>query len=231
MSAKAGAFRDRFPGLGPAVWISSALYFFAQVVVAWVWNPSYSLVRNTISDLGNTICGKYRGSYVCSPRHTVMNIAFVFLGVVMAIGSLLIYQEFTERRRAERVAAFIGFTLMAIGGVGAVLVGIFPENTMRTMHLTGAGLAIGAGNAAILVLGLVLALPESMRRYMLIFSTVSLTALVSFASGKYFGIGQGAMERIAAYPETVWLIIFGLYISRNHQKPVPPLRRISPIAD
>jgi len=36
--------------------------------------------------------------------------------------------EFTEKPRAERIAAFVGFACMAIGGVGAILVGAFPEN-------------------------------------------------------------------------------------------------------
>ncbi len=75
--------------------------------------------------------------------------------------------------------------------------------------------AIGLGNVGIFLLGALLSgLPEAMRRYMLVFSTSSLTALVLFASHKDFGIGAGTMERIAAYPQTIWLIIFGLYVLR-----------------
>lgn len=107
---------------------------------------------------------------------------------------------------------------MALGGLGAILVGLFPENSVRDMHIVGAALAIGVGNVGILILGLVLPLPESMRRYMLTFGVLSLTALILFASGKYFGLGAGTMERIAAYPETIWLITFGMYISRNHYR-------------
>jgi hypothetical protein len=47
---------------------------------------------------------------------------------------------------------------------------------------------------------------------------LAIAALVCFASHKYFGIGGGIMERIAAYPETIWLITFGLYIWRFHPK-------------
>lgn len=209
-------FHDRHRWLGPTLWILSATYFLAQVVVGWVWNPPYSAVRNTISDLGNTACGQYGGSYVCSPRHLLMNLAFMLLGLVMIGGSILILQEFTERDTVEKVAAAVGFGCLAVAGVGAFLVGLFPENTSHVMHITGAGLAIGVGNLGILVLGVVLTLPEGLRRFMLIFSVVSLTALVCFAGQRYFGLGPGGMERIAAYPETVWLIVFGLYISRSH---------------
>ncbi len=212
------SFTDRHDWIGPAIFMLSALYFLAQIAVGWVWHPPYSLVNNTISDLGNTACGQYGEGQVCSPRHILMNLAFVLLGLIMVIGSLLIYQEFTERERRQQIAAVVGFASMAIGGLGAILVGLFPENSVRDMHIAGAALAIGVGNVGILILGLVLPLPESMRRYMVTFSIISLTALVLFASGKYFGLGAGTMERIAAYPETIWLITFGMYISRNHYR-------------
>jgi hypothetical membrane protein len=218
---RVGTFHNDHPWVGPLVFISSGLYFYAQIAVAWVFQPPYSLVGNAISDLGNTACGRYGDHVVCSPRHWLMNAAFIFLGLVMVLGSMLIYHEFTEKPRAERIAAFVGFACMAIGGVGAILVGAFPENTVSGLHVAGAGLAIGIGNVGIFILGAVLSLPEQMRRYMLLFSIVSITALFLFAFHKYFGVGAGTMERIAAYPETVWLIIFGLYIWRFHPKDHP----------
>jgi hypothetical membrane protein len=210
------SFTARVPWLGPMVWISSVLYFMAQIVVGWIWKPPYSIAHNTISDLGNTRCGLYGGSTVCSPRHVVMNIAFVFLGLVMAGGSLLIYQEFANRSRSEQRAALAGFSLMAIAGLGTILVGLFPENTFGVAHGIGAGLAIGVGNIGIFVLGLVLPLRDGMRTNMLLWAGTSLVAALLFALNHDFDLGKGTMERVAAYPETVWLIRFGLYISRNH---------------
>ena len=209
-------FTVRYPWLGYVVWVASSLYFLAQITVAWVWKPPYSAAHNTISDLGNTHCGQYGGGYVCSPRHALMNAGFIYLGAVMVIGSLLIYQEFRERRQVERRAALAGFSLMSIGGLGAILVGCFPENTFGAAHGIGAGLAIGGGNLGIFILGLVLPLREGMRTSMLLWAALSMTAAVLFALHRNFGIGPGAMERIAQYPESVWLIRFGIYISRNH---------------
>jgi hypothetical membrane protein len=136
----------------------------------------------------------------------------------MVIGSAVLYHEFTDRIPRERRAAMIGFTLMALAGLGSILVGFFPENENSSMHILGAFLAIAIGNVAILVLGGVLTLPESMRRSMLVFSSLALPALLCFASHRYFGIGRGMMERIAAYPVTIWLITFGLYIWRFKPK-------------
>ncbi|MGB7052332.1 MAG: DUF998 domain-containing protein [Acidimicrobiales bacterium] len=216
---RVNAFTDKWPWLGPLVFILSGVYFLMQVVVGWVWHPPYSFISNTISDLGNTACHASEYPNVCSPRWFLMDAAFVFLGLVMAIGSLFIYQEFTFRDKhdPERKAAFAGFTLMAIGGVGSALVGLFPENTIGFMHITGAAIAIGGGNLGILILGLALTLPEGLRTFMRLFSLLSIVAAICFACDRHFGLGTGGIERIAAYPETVWLIVFGMYISRTHR--------------
>jgi hypothetical membrane protein len=214
-----GERHDAHPSLGPAIFTAAAFYFLIQIIVAWVFIPSYSLVSNTISDLGETSCGGYGSPPICSPRWWLMDyVGFLLLGLVMVVGSGLLYHEFTDRVPRERRGAMFGFSLMALAGLGAILVGFFPENNNRTMHIIGAFLGIAIGNVALFVLGAVLTLPESMRRYMLIFSSLSLAALVCFASHKSFGIGAGMMERIAAYPITIWLITFGLYIWRFNPK-------------
>jgi hypothetical membrane protein len=214
-----GARHDTHPSFGPAIFTAAALYFLVQIIVAWVFIPSYSLVSNSISDLGETSCGGYGSPTMCSPRWWLMDYAgFLLLGLVMVIGSALLYHEFTERVPRERRAAMFGFGLMGLAGLGSILVGFFPENENRTMHIIGAFLAIAIGNVAIFVLGAVLTLPESMRRSMLTFTSLALAALLCFASHRYFGIGRGMMERLAAYPVTIWLITFGLYIWRFKPK-------------
>ena len=214
-----GRKHDTHPSFGPVVFTAAALYFVVQIIAAWVFVPSYSLISNSISDLGGTSCGGYGSPGMCSPRWWLMDYAgFLVLGLIMVIGSALLYHEFTDRTPRERRVAMIGFSLMALAGLGSILVGFFPENENSTMHILGAFLAIAIGNVAILVLGGFLTLPESMRRSMLLFSSVALAALLCFASHRYFGIGRGMMERVAAYPVTIWLITFGLYIWRFRPK-------------
>jgi hypothetical membrane protein len=214
-----GRVHDAHPFLGPAIFTLASVYFIIQIVVAWVFIPGYSAVSDSISDLGETSCGGYGSPAFCSPRWWLMDYAgFVLLGLVMVLGSALLYHEFRGRRPRERRAAMCGFGLVALGGVGSILVGFFPENENGTMHIVGAFLAIAIGNVAILVLGSVLTLPKSMRRSMLMFSSIALVALFCFASHRSFGIGRGSMERIAAYPVTIWLIVFGLYVWRLNPK-------------
>src|ERR1051326_8396097 len=206
-------FTDRYPWLGPLGWMAAVSYFVVQVLVAEAWkNPAYSWLHNSISDLGNTAC-KHP---VCSPRHAWMNGEFFVLGLIMATGAVLIYQEFTERGPEERLRARVGLAMFVICGLGAIVVARFPENVSGTMHVVGAIPGIGAGTVGIFILARGLTLPERLRVPMLIVPPIAVLAGILFGLHIHLGIGAGTMERIAAYPETLWLIVFGFYISSSH---------------
>jgi hypothetical membrane protein len=228
VSRRLGQFTDRHPFFGPTVWMLAAVFFVAQVAVAYNWQSRaaeptgitphhpYSFFANTISDLGETGKFTYGTPRMWSPDHVWMNVGFVLLGATMIVGSPLIYQEFNEASPAKLWLARIGFTMQGLGGVGAIVVAIFPENENAIAHELGAGLAIAVGTLGVFLLGLSLALPGRIRRLMLWCSPVSLVAIVLYALHEYLGFGPGGMERVAAYPEVIWLISFGFYISRSH---------------
>jgi hypothetical membrane protein len=203
-------FVDRHPLVGPIVWVSSVQYFLAQLVVASAWNPSYSWPLDAISDLGATGCGRFDGRYVCSPMHGLMNCSLVLLGLSMTIGAGLMYQEVRRSR--------LGFSLMGIAGVGAVLVGSFPEDTIYWTHIAGADLAFLLSNVALIILGSELRLPRWFSRYTVASGAVALVALCLFLTHNRFFLGLGGMERVVAYPQTIWLIVFGLYTSRSRNR-------------
>jgi hypothetical membrane protein len=202
--------------LGAALYVASIQYFLAQLLVARRWSPPYSLARNTISDLGNTACGRYGGRLVCSPLHGVMNASFVVLGAAMVAGSALIWRGHGRGGGAGRATAG-GLGLMGASGAGVVLVGLFPENSVPALHGTGAGLSFVLGNAGIIVLGWALRLPPGLRVYSLLSGAGALAALGCFVSGQYLGLGEGGLERVVAYPQTIWLIVIGLYLLRAPQ--------------
>jgi hypothetical membrane protein len=213
-------FADRYDWMGPAIVVLSSWYFAAQVLVAWVFRPQYSFIFNVISDLGNTACPPPHSS-ICSPWHVVMNISFIILGIAMIVGSVLIFSEFSfSDERRERTAAMAGFACMFLSGLGAILVGVRPENlTTAHLHTVGAIMTIGLGQLAIVILGLVLRqIPDWLREFMLLSSLVVLLAGICIVGQRQFGIGAGALERLAQYPACVWLILFGLYISRDHYR-------------
>jgi hypothetical membrane protein len=205
--------------LGAVLYVTSIQYFLAQLLVARRWSPPYSLARNTISDLGNTACGRYGGRLVCSPLHGVMNASFVVLGAAMVAGSALIWRG---RGRVAGWGAAAGLGLMGVSGAGVVLVGLFPENSVPALHGTGAGLSFVLGNVGIIVLGVAMRLPLGLRVYSFLSGAGALVALGCFASGRYLGLGEGGMERVVAYPQTAWLIVIGLYLLFAAQAPRAP---------
>src|SRR3954468_3255231 len=93
------AFVSRHPLAGSVVWVLCAQYFLAQVVVASAWKQlPYSWRGNSISDLAATSCGQFDDRFVCSPSHGLMNVSLILLGLTMAIGSVLMYQQFRRSR-------------------------------------------------------------------------------------------------------------------------------------
>ncbi len=213
LSKRIETFHDRYPLVGPSFWIASVQYFIAMATVAMFWPTHYSVFNNTISDLGNSACGIYSGRYVCSPLHTWMNLSFIVLGITMAAGSTLIYQEFKKTR-----ASWVGFSFMALAGIGTILVGLFPENSVSALHGLGAALIFGIGNVGLVVLGYSLDMSKGMRIYTTASGFVSLAAFVLFVTHAYLGLGIGGMERLAGHLQTLWLIIFGLYLTNSHYR-------------
>ena len=201
---------DRVPRLGPYLYLSSLQYFVVQLVVSLRWSPAYNLRRNTISDLGNTACGRFNGRFVCSPFHTVMNVSFIVLGATMIAGSALIGETLPPTRARK-----LGFIFMTFAGVGVVVVGIFPENTVSALHGLGATLPFTLGNVGVIVLGLSLELSRVLRLVTLTLGVMALAALVFYASSHYLGLGEGGIERLVAYPQTLWLILLGGYLLRK----------------
>jgi len=204
-------FRNRHPLIGPIFWLLSVQYFLTQFVVAKAWKTPFSLATNAISDLGNTVCGTYGNRYVCSPLHDWMNASFIVLGLTMFLGSYFITSEF-RRNTLSRIS----FRLMALAGFGTILVGFFPENTVSLLHITGAILPFLFGNVALIMFSYALSLPPGFRYYTRISGMIGVAALAFFLMDHYFGLGLGGMERIVAYPQTIWLIAFGWYMSLNH---------------
>jgi hypothetical membrane protein len=203
-------FRNRYPLVGPTIWITTIQYYLTQLLVAATWPRPYSWTQNAISDLGNTACGPYFDRYVCSPYFTWMNSSFVVLGATMVAGSLLIDEGFRKS-----LASRVGFGFMTLAGLGTIMVGLFPENVSATFHFLGAIFPFLIGNVGLVILGLVLDLDKKFKAYTLISGIVALAALPLFYTGHYLGLGFGGMERVVAYPQTIWLIAFGAYVSRD----------------
>jgi hypothetical membrane protein len=76
-----------------------------------------------------------------------MNASLIVLGAAMTAGSILISRQFATGRTATA-----GFAAMAISGIGVIIVGIFPENSVPALHGLGAAIPFTMGNAALIII-------------------------------------------------------------------------------
>ena len=204
-----------------AVWLVGSLQFVLAMIVvqlAWTGHPGYSLSNNYISDLGNTGCGHWPNANspdLCSPGHDVFNGSVIVLGLLVILGALLVRAGLPDRRSSQG-----GRFLIAIAGLGAVGVGIFPENVALTVHEIVSADAFLVGSLALIVLAVAMlqdARWDGLRAYSLFSGVLGLIATVLFLVGTDLGLGPGGMERLIVAPLLLWLIVGGARLLRFPQ--------------
>jgi hypothetical membrane protein len=197
--------------IGAIAWIAGPVQFvIVQLVVQSSWHTSYSWTANAISDLGAARCGRFAGppvQYVCSPLHAVMNASTVVLAVLVALGGLLAGAAW-----GSGVVSLAARGLILVAAAGDALVGFSPEDVHPGLHLLGAFMAIGVGNAALILAGLIRRTSPlgQLRPF-----TVPLSVLAMAATWLTFvrwtpGVGSGGMERMAVFPLLYWLLVAGV---------------------
>jgi len=212
--------------LGSVIWILAVQFFIAQAVVQSAWKTPFSLKQNFISDLGNTTCGPYpldSNSYVCSPWHAWMNASFILLGLTILSGVVLGRSAFPAGWTSG-----IGLVVLSLAGLGIILVGVFPENENIALHRVGAAGHFVLGNMAMAILGIALAMgsgvaadltktggQSALAIYSIVSGVVGLVATALFITDHFLGLGIGGMERLAAYPLPLWLMVAGIWFLRN----------------
>jgi hypothetical membrane protein len=137
-----------------------------------------------------------------------MNASFVVLGITMMLGSVLVSRYFANGRAPKA-----GFAAMTISGVGVIVVGFFPENSVPVLHGLGAAIPFVLGNVSLVILALSLKMPALLRLYFFLSGVMALLGLVAYASRHDLGLGEGGIERVVAYPQTVCLIVIGFYLA------------------
>lgn len=215
MAREFPALVDRRVAVGGACWALTVVFFVGQAVAQAASTVPYSLWANYISDLGNTACGPFSlGSYhtdVCSPLSGVMNATFIVTGLLTSAGALGTWPAWPRRRLTT-----VGLILLVLAGAGEALAGFQSENTNLALHTVGALFGIAGANLGVLLLG---AGVWRVRPWTAVLSmAVGVVGLVSFAltsSAPSMSLGIGMVERVAAYPVTVWMIVVGVYLLRR----------------
>ena len=174
--------------------VVGALLFIASVqcvlgiIIAEALYPGYSTSENYISDLG------------VGPSALIFNSSVFLLGVFAVAGAYFIQRAFGSR---------LFSVLLILTGVGAMGVGLFPENFGIIHGIASLITFLFGGLSAIMSYKLQ---KPPLSYFSVLLGALSLVALVLFISGTYLGLGKGGMERMIAYPTLLWGVGFGSHL-------------------
>jgi len=211
---------DRAIRSGAGLWILGALQFVvAMGVTQYGWDllrsgptPVYSLLNNYISDLGAVSCGPFGSMYVCSPWHNVFNVSIVLLGLLLSFGVIWL-----ARSIPPGPARGLGCLLVIVAGIGAIGVGLFPEDVNRTAHAISALPAFLLGNLGAITLGYAYYTRDravGWLAYSVASGVVGLVALGLFVGKIYGPLGIGGMERLIIAPLLLWVVVEAVRLLR-----------------
>ena len=173
--------------------------FVIFLVIAEAVYPGYSVSNNVISDLG--VWGKVSAPF--------FDIATMIFGLSVLASSYFINKLY--KNRAITI-------LFILAGLGALGVGVFPENTFAVngtpvLHTLSAATAFLFGGITAISAFKITKPP--FRYLSAVLGAAALTALILFGLTRYsggLGLGEGGMERMIVYPTILWMISFGGYL-------------------
>lgn len=179
--------------------------FSVAMAVVQYGYPGYSDAANYISDLGNT---------ATSPWHWVFNISIILLGALAFFGILLAWSGFPPG--GTRI---VGLFLLLLASVGAILVGLFPENVNSAVHGVASLTVFGPGGVALVVLGSGWR-PRTAWHWLR--PTSVALGLVTLVSLAYYIPTQvnnttwepGFVERLIVFPILLWGFLVALQLPR-----------------
>jgi hypothetical membrane protein len=220
---------SRSARVGALCWLVAApLFLTANVLTGLGWHsPAYSWATNNISDLGNVHCGIWdstRPRYVCSPWHPLLNAAILLTAALLAAGLVL-----TWRVLGHGVVVRLAQSLLLLAILGYALAGGYPADVNENLHFLGALLILAMGNLGLPLAGLV-PRTTTLGRYRALTLSSGLIALAGsalFFAQQSIGIGVGAMERVAAFPFSIWASCIGVALLADARRRTNPDRPAS----
>jgi len=183
---------------GLLLFVGVAQFILTKIVCETIY-PGYLVGQQAISDLGNWgLAGNFAAVFSASA---------ILLGVFIMAGAYFNGHGSKNRR----------FTaLLAIAGVGNVVVGVVAENVIPSVHSIFALIMFASWAVAALLSYKFVKSPFSyvsvtlgaVSLLMLVLSLLGQRVSSSFA----LGLGTGGMERLVVYPLWLWTLGFGAYL-------------------
>jgi len=170
-----------------------ATQFILGMLIAECLYSGYNVSENYISDLGKL-------GTVSAP---VFNTSVFLLGLTVVAGTYFLRQTIANK---------IFLCLLILCGIGAMGVGIFPED-FGSIHFAVSLMAFLFGALSAIASYKFQKAPLSY--FAVILGLISLVALILFGLRIHLGLGKGGMERMIAYPILLWAIGFGGYLIKE----------------
>jgi hypothetical protein len=185
---------------GASLWLLRPAYIPVELVVAAAATGGYRLADDTVSDLAAVGCSPA----ACSPRHELMNGTFVGVGLLLALGALLL---------AARLVPTVT-VLLVVAGLSSVATGLVPIDENAMLHTLAATPLFVCQPLALLLLARAL-----WTTHVRLAGTLLLTGLVTAAATVGYlwvgnGSGAGVLERLALWPVLVALAAVAVVVVR-----------------
>lgn len=166
----------------------AASQFLIIMLICEALYPGYSISENMISDLG------------IGSTAAFFNSSIIILGLLIIL-SAITFHSFHKNG--------IFTILLSLTGMGAMGVGIFPEN-LSPYHEIFAGITFLFGGVSQVFSFALIRFPMSI--VVIILGSLTLISLVLFVLDIHLGLGPGGMERMIVYPVILWGVGFGGYL-------------------
>ena len=163
----------------------------------------YSVANNYVSDLGAN----------CRTTCTSVPSAYLFDSSIALLGLLILVGAYYLNRAYHWRPATI---MIALAGVGALGVGLFPETTGIWHSIFSLIVFLFAGLTALVTARFQ---KKPMFYFSIVLGIVTLVALLLYIPGEYLGLGAGGMERMVVYPVLVWSLGFGGHMMAMDDNP------------
>src|SRR5947199_7501022 len=173
---------------GLLLFVGIAQFAIIGLTVAESVYPGYSISQNYISDLG------------VGPAALIFDPSIILVGVLV-----LATAWFLWRAVEDPILSIV----VALGGAGAIAVGVFTEAFGVVHEIVSLWTFIFIGLSAIFAARIV---RPPFRYLSVVLGVLSLVALCSFIANADLGLGPGGMERMIVWPILVWGTAFGGYL-------------------
>lgn len=203
--------------VGALMWAVQPLYIVAELLTATAVATSYSLIDNTISDLGATSCTSIGYSFgqvaVCSPRHMLLNVSFIVFGLLLAAGALLL-----RGWLGGRLASGTSVALWVLAGLSSIATGLIPLDQDLELHAAVSLPVFLAQPLALLATAVALRHRLVLACSALAIGVVSLMGAVLYLARVDSAELGGLFERLALWPSYLWLPVLAVVIFRDSRR-------------